>query len=247
MSNKQKNYRGALSLEEIAEGIAACLQNARALVRDATVLMWLRRYPRALTCLLVANEELGKFYIIGTMASIPHERQDQWKMQWKKFLKHSAKGTAAAMESLPEQFRISLEVAFHAFPIFAQTASSMENLRQASLYVDFSERDRRWTSPSNINRVTVKNHLSSTRAVLKKLEYVQQLGFCSVQALRIQHEELSPAFSRLPPVKDVTNNDMRMLEPYLRRCLSRQIRELGITFPDKAIIMGKPWREFIED
>lgn len=244
MSNKQRKYRGRLSLEEISEGMNACLKNARALVKDASVLMWFRRYPRALTCLLVANEELGKFYVIGTMASIPHERQDQWEEQWNKFLKHNAKGTAAAMESLPEQFRISFDVAFRALPIFAQTASSMENLRQASLYVDFSKRDRRWTSPLNINRATIKNHLSSIRAVLKRLEYAQQLGFCSVQALRIQHEELSPAFSKLPPVKDVTNNDMRMLEPYLKRCISRQIRELGITFPDNAMIMGKPWREF---
>ena len=247
MSNKQKKYCGALSLEEIAEGIDACLQNARALVKDASVLLRARRYPRALTCLLVANGELGKVDVIGAMARIHPKKQVLWADIWKSFRNHKSKGAHAAMQTVPDQLRISFASVFPAILGAARIASLGEEHRQASLYVDFSESGRRWTSPLNIDRATVKQHLEFTRKVLERLENCQKLGFFSVQALNIQHEELSAALSSLPPTKDLTKDDLELLETHIKRCIIRLIRELGISFPDAATIMGKPWREFIED
>ena len=247
MSNRQKNYSGRLSLEEIAEGIAACLQNARALVKDASVLLRARRHPRALTCLLLANEELGKVDVLGAMARIGPQEQARWADTWKSFRSHKFKEAHAAIQTTPDQLRTSFDSIFSAAPVAFRIASLGEESRQASLYVDFSESGRRWTSPLDIDRATVKRHLAFTRTALKRLEYYHKLGFFSVQALSIQHEEMSAAISSLSRSKDLTYDDLRTLEPHVKRCIIRLIRELGIRYPDNVTIMGKPWREFIED
>jgi AbiV family abortive infection protein len=250
MSRTQKKYRGRLSPEQIAEGIAACLQNARALVEDAKVLVRAKRHPRALTCLLAAKQELGKVDVLGAMARIDDQKQEHWADLWKSFHSHVVKGTYAAVQTTPDQLRGSFGSVFAAIPGSFQIASSEEELRQASLYVDFSERRRCWTSPLSTDPAAVEKHLESTQKVLERLEHYQNSGLFSAQALKIQHEELSAAISSFPPFKDVTKEDLiriKMLEPHVKRCLIRLIRELGISFADDATIMGKPWREFIQD
>ena len=247
MINKQKKYSGRLSLEEIAEGISACLQNARTLIKDATILLWARRYPRALTCLLVAKEELGKVDVLGAMARTQQQDHKRWADIWKSFRHHKAKGAHAAIQTAPDQLRTSFDSIFSALPVAFQIATFGEESRQASLYVDFSESGRRWISPSDIDRAIVKQHLASTRTVLKRLEYYYKAGLFSVQALTIQHEEMSAAISSLSPSKNLTYGDLKALEAPVKQCIIRLIRELGIRYPDNVTIMGKPWRQFIED
>lgn len=155
MSHTQKKYRGRLSLEQIAEGIAACLQNARALVEDAIVLLRAKRHPRALTCLLAAKQELGKVDVLGAMARIDDQKQEHWADLWKSFHSHVVKGTHAAVQTTPDQLRGSFDSVFAAIPGSFQIASSEEELRQASLYVAFEYRPSRSGKTPRINAESI--------------------------------------------------------------------------------------------
>jgi len=248
MSNSRNRYCRQLSIEEIAEGITACLNNARTLIRDATLLLWLRRHPRALTCLSVANEELGKVTIIANMARIPTHDQKRWSDAWKSFRNHTWKKTHAAAHTAPDQYRNSWDGMASALRIASQLAIAGEEDRQTGLYVDFSKSQNRWVSPSNIGRAEVRKYLSLTRKSLKRLGYLHKLGFFSVKALHIQHEELSEVYGSLPPWEELTLNDLEeIIGPAMKKCIARTIRELGITYRDDITIMGQPWREFIKD
>lgn len=252
MSNTQKKYRGRLSLEQIAEGIAACLQNARALVEDATILLKAQRPPRALTCLLAAEQEFGKMHVLLAMARIHPRKQVHWSDKWKSFRSHEIKAAHAVMDTFPNYMRTSPD---RILPMALESyiaAPSDEELRQASLYVDFEAKDGSWRSPSKIGKIVVNERLQSTVAILQRLEGFAEMGLFSIKALRIQHEELSEVASDLPPYKDLTPEHVRSLLPRLtlclKRCYQRILREALVSEPpDDFEIMGRPWREFLDN
>ena len=250
MNGTQKKYRGRLSLEQIAEGIGCCLQNGRALVEDAVTLLNAGRSPRALTCLLAADQELGKIHVLLAMARIHPSKQFHWADKWNSFRSHEIKIAHAGMDALPNHARTSpdniLPMALHSHV----KAPRHEQLRQASLYVDFSAEDGAWLSPLMITRHTVSTRLKSTVAILERLEGFAKMGFFSIKALRIQHEELSEVASDLPAYKDLTpehiHSQLPRLTLCLKRCYKRIMREALVSEPpDNFEMMGKPWREFI--
>ena len=251
MNNRQRKYRGKLSLEQIAEGIVTCLENARALVEDATTLLKAQRYPRALTCLLVADQELGKVHVLLAMARIYPSKQIHWSDKWKSFRSHEIKAAHAVVNTFPDHARTSPD---NLLPMVLDSCVKVptdEELRQASLYVDFSAKDRDWLSPLKITRGMVDTRLKSTVAILERLEGFANMGLFSVKALRIQHEELSKVASDLPPYKDLTPEHVRSLmprlKPCLERCYKRIIREALVSEPpDSFEIMGRPWHEFLD-
>jgi len=252
MNSTQKKYRGRLSVEQIAEGITACLQNARALVEDAITLLKAQRAPRALTCLLAADQELGKVHVLLAMARIHPGKQVHWTDKWKSFRSHEIKAAHAVMDTFPNHMRTSpnkiLPMALDSFV----KAPSDEELRQASLYVDFSVQDGGWLSPLKIGKDMVNKRLKSTVAILERLESFANMGLFSVKALRIQHEELSEVASNLPPYKNLTpehiSRQLPLLMDRLQECFRRLFKEGVLSKPpDNFEIMGRPWREFIQD
>ena len=251
MNNRQKKYGGKLSLEQIAEGIATCLQNARALVEDAIILLKAKRHPRALTCLLAADQELGKIHVLLSMARVHPGKQIHWADKWKSFRSHEIKAAHAIMDTFPNHMRTLPE---NILPMALDSyvkAPMDEELRQACLYVDYSPKEGGWLSPLKITRDTVDRRLKSTVTTLERLQGLADIGFFSVKALRIQHEELSEIASDLPPYKDLKPEHVRSLLPklipHLKRCYKRIMREALLSEPpDNFEIMGKHWREFIE-
>ncbi len=65
-----RRQHGPLTIEEISSGLEACIDNVNALVLDAEVLIQAGRSTRALTCLLVAGQELGKLQFLQAMLTI---------------------------------------------------------------------------------------------------------------------------------------------------------------------------------
>jgi len=252
MKNRQKKYRGKLSLEQIAEGIAICLQNARALVEDAIILRKAKRHPRALTCLLAADQELGKIHVLLSMARIHPSKQIHWADKWKSFRSHEIKAAHAIMDTFPNHMRTSPE---NILPMALDSyvkAPTDEEIRQACLYVDYSPEEGGWLSPLKITRDTVDKRFNSTVATLERLQRLADMGLFCVKALRIQHEELSEIASDLPPYKDLTPEHVRSVLPrltlHLKRCYKRIMREALLSEPpDNFEIMGQRWREFIEN
>lgn len=252
MNHRQKKYREKLSLAQIAEGIAACLQNGHALVEDATILLKAKRYSRALTCLLAADQELGKIHVLLSMARIHPSKQIHWADKWKSFRSHEIKAAHAIMDTFPNHMRTSPEDILPMALDSYVKAPMDEELRQACLYVDYSPKDGGWLSPFKITRDTVDKRLKSTVTTLERLQGLADMGFFGVKALRIQHEELSEIASDLPPYKDLTPEHVHSLLPrlilHLKRCYKRILREaLTSEPPDNFEIMGRHWREFSEN
>ena len=241
-------YRSYLSLKQIAEGIDLCVENARDLLEDAVVLKNASRYPRALTCVLVAREELAKIRVFLAMAKVHPKEQWHWRDLWNAFRDHELKAAHAAMDDVPDKLRDSFHNIFDAFDLAIQVAPMYVVLREASLYADFSQPEG-WTSPSKIDRHTVEHYYQAIVNFLHRYDYYKQLGLFSLKALAIMHEELAEAYRYYPRGKEFTKEQQDFLlsrVPDEKRCLARLIVELGISLPNGATIIGQPWREFVE-
>jgi AbiV family abortive infection protein len=86
-------YRGRLTPEEAAEGIRIALENAKALLRDAELLLENGRWARAASLSILAIEEASKPSILR---AILLARSDQdLKREWRAFRTHTAKNFMA--------------------------------------------------------------------------------------------------------------------------------------------------------
>lgn len=233
-------YRGYLSLEQIAEGIDLCLENARDLLEDSIVLKKKRRYPRALTCLLVAREELGKVYVLVGMAYTYPEDQRRWLEDWRLFHNHKAKASRVASHGIVGELRKSSDSLVDAYFDAIEVVFSDLQLREASLYADFSEING-WTSPSKIDRQTVEQYHRRAVDALLRCERQKKEGWFSVKALAIRREELADAVRGYPKGGEKKSREesiaelqefLKRVEPHLKRYKARLTEELGLRFPN---------------
>jgi len=86
-----RRQHGPLTIEEISKGLGACVDNINALVLDAEALLQADRPARALTCLLVAGQEMGKVQFLQAMLTFESDDLDRWKEIWKAFYNHRSK------------------------------------------------------------------------------------------------------------------------------------------------------------
>lgn len=180
---------GNLTIAEIAEGIVACLRNARALLEDATLLVSARRLARGLMCAQAAQQELGKIHLLRLMVHIRPDDRQRWKLAWKKFRQHQTKTAHALADTVDDEARQSIYSLHTALLQFDRLPPALEQMRQASLYVDFSTPQRRWISPSETTASEVEWLLERVAQALQRLENLEQFGFMSERALQIMHEE----------------------------------------------------------
>ena len=207
MKPKQSFNYGPLSIEEIAEGISECLQNAHSSYKDAIILLIFQRHNKAFNCLSIACEELGKAGVLSGMSRILPNADDVWKEAWKSFRSHQSKGVHAAIQTVPDKYRTSFDNIMFFIPKAFELATEGEKSRQASVYVDFSKETESWVSPSRINISMVLRKFFYTRRILKNMRKHQKLGFYSVKALNIIHEEMASAYSTVMRKKEVTYDD----------------------------------------
>ena len=79
----------------------------------------------------------------------------------------------------------------------------------------------------------------------------KQLGLLSVEALGIQHEELSNVLAEITRLEEAGTLYSAPLDDKVssawQRCWRRLILEGIVTLSNDYLIMGIPWREFIEE
>jgi len=92
-----RRQHGPLTIEEISKGLGACVDNINALVLDAEALLQADRPARALTCLLVAGQEMGKVQFLQAMLTFESDDLDRWKEILKAFYNHRSKAAGGLL------------------------------------------------------------------------------------------------------------------------------------------------------
>lgn len=186
-----RRYTGPLNLDEICAGISTCVDNINVLVNDADILLSADRTARALTCLLVAQQEDGKVSVLYWMPAVDPSDKKQWQMLWKAFRSHHSKATSASISTVQPFLTDSQLSQFLPFASL-RVGPAAEDVRQRTLYVDFEESNRSWSSPQNTPVEFVKRFRELVRMGLRRRLVEQKRGLYSVKALAIRREVFSP-------------------------------------------------------
>ena len=128
------SYRGPLSIPEIAKGMEACIESARAQYGSGKLLHAKDRRGDAISAFLVAQQEAGKVGILRRMALLDEAENKEWKACWTDFRHHSAKNLSAqrimaALECPPE----GGSVFWSLLEFDRDNSETLEQARQAAL------------------------------------------------------------------------------------------------------------------
>ena len=130
-----RRQHGPLTIEEISKGLGACVDNINALVLDAEALLQADRPARALTCLLVAGQEMGKVQFLQAMLTFESDDLDRWKEIWKAFYNHRSKAAGGLLGLLGPTTPSSV-VGPIVVELNAGIGGTAEEERNRTLYVD---------------------------------------------------------------------------------------------------------------
>lgn len=247
-----RTYRGKLTTEQIAKGIEECLENTERLIEDAHALLKANRPSTASFALLCADQELGKVYVLQLMAIDLPKEQAGWQLWWKRFRGHEVKVTYANIFGIPELAEPSFSSIIEVIrEDWLPSAGDLESLRQLCLYVDYSATEERWLSPREISMQVAEDLMQKVVQRVQRALEAKQLGLLSVEALGIQHDELSNVLAEITQLEEAGTLYSAPLDDKVssawQRCWRRLILEGIVTLSNDYLIMGIPWREFIEE
>ena len=154
MDKKLKRYKGALSPQQIAEGINVANKNAYRLVRDAEYLCDVDRYPSAASLAILSIEESGKVSILRQLALARDEKEIA--ECWKDYRSHAKKNVHWRLLELFKKGARRLE---DFRPLFDETSNHpyiLDQLKQIGFYTDCLGKAN-WITPENyIDESTAK-------------------------------------------------------------------------------------------
>lgn len=142
-----EQYNGALTIDQIVQGVEAAVENADELIKDAKLLFDKERYARAFSLCVLAEEETAKVVLL--MGSITMSRNPKgWKSFWKMFRSHSSKYVQSVWldsmliendEEIKKHFQGPRELAYY-----------VNVLKQMGFYTDFESTNQRFLKPQEI-------------------------------------------------------------------------------------------------
>ena len=247
------SYRGPLSIPEIAKGMEACVRNARAQYESGKLLLSEGRWGSAISAFLVAQQEAGKVWILRRMALLEETDDAKWKACWRDFRHHSAKNLST------QQMMVGLEYPPEGGSVFwsllefdRDRSETLEQARQAALYVDFIEVDRDWWTPDDLTSEVAELAEGRTTKLLNHLIAEHEVGILSCRALEVYREEFSgwePGIEvdKEYPAEDFDERVIGLRGPYkrfLRRLFHEDVIDLG---NHELLILGKPVLEFLAE
>ena len=249
VDNLCDKYRGHLPVEQIADGIAACIANAEQLRKDGVALLNAGRFARAMSVFITGMEEVGKVSVLCSMARVPHNNQALWKEFWKDFRSHEHKATRAFVHTYDDDARQYPDLIIAA-SVWQYSLSPLgERLRHAGLYVDFHAKQKRWLSPAEVTEYDARLWLNRLQPALARVQQFAALGLCSPEALAIQRDVYGPINADRPKRKDLTPQDSQNIRDKALAAVReyyRRIVDAGIVPRDADIeIMGVRLADFI--
>lgn len=185
-----------LTLDEVADGLHACVGNIESLMDDADLLLEAQRFPRALSVLLIAAQEAGKTSILLSMAGTRPEDQEHWSRLWKSYRSHAHKAAMRMIGTLP----VGLTDAELAVAVLVTEDSGRadERARQRTLYIDLDREKRIWLTPDDVRESDVTMVRGQLAAMVTKLLSQRDRRLFSAEALRIRHEVFSAPEEAVP-------------------------------------------------
>lgn len=199
-----EKYKGHLSLEQISEGIDACLLNARHLLEDGIALFEANRHSRAMSLFIAGVEEVGKVHVLAAMARIPRNNQALWAEHWSDFRSHEYKSTRAIALTYPEEAKARPDLIAQAAMLQYRLSPLAERMRQAGLYVDFKGNGKQWVTPADVPEAEARRWYSWLAKSLDQTEMGRSIGLYSVAALKIQREVFGPINAKRPRKRQIT-------------------------------------------
>lgn len=147
MTSHLQPYAGPLTVNQIAEGIAAAQANALRLIEDARVLLEAGRFPTVAALAVLAIEERGKVIILKRMVLL-HEPA-HLKAAWKEYRSHRAKSAGMILPELILDGARTMAAMAPAVDADTERTGLLNAVKQVSLYTDCLG-DRHWTVPEDV-------------------------------------------------------------------------------------------------
>lgn len=146
MSSRLLQYRGGLTAQQAAEGIALARSNAARLIQDAEILLEANRHPSAIALAILAIEELGKVQVLKIIVLQANEAT--LKQAWKDYRSHRAKNVQWILPALAAQGARTLAQVRAAADIDGDHTMMLDTIKQLALYTDCFNAAPRWSDPS---------------------------------------------------------------------------------------------------
>src|SRR6266496_466367 len=162
----------ALTPQEIAAGMAECIESAHDLYDNGLLLHYQDRPTKARALLILAVEEYGKIGWLYRALMLDPEAKADWRQWWKGkggFRDHVLKNELGRMMmSSPGLLPILTPLFRDRFPFFTVSPKALDRHKMAMLYLDFDHDSRQWLSPkSYLNTYGIDN-----RPLIEEVEQV---------------------------------------------------------------------------
>lgn len=145
MTSSLKQYRGPLTAEQAAEGIALARKNAQRLIDDADLLLKAERHSSASALAILAIEELGKVQILKMIALFTEDAD--LKRVWKEYRSHRAKNVHWIIPELAAEGARTMMQMRPATEVDADHTAMLDTVKQLSFYTDCFNEKPRWSEP----------------------------------------------------------------------------------------------------
>lgn len=143
---KLDQYKGALTIDQITEGINAANSNAQRLLDDARQLLAAERHPSAASLAILAIEESGKASILRELAVARDESER--REAWRGYRSHTRKNVSWLLPSLVRAGAHSLEDLWPLFDPDSDHPFLLDQLKQLGFYTDCLG-EAHWSSPAD--------------------------------------------------------------------------------------------------
>jgi AbiV family abortive infection protein len=146
-SKKLDSYKGKLSVDQVAAGINAAIQNAKRLAEDASLLFEAGRFPSAASLAILSIEESGKVSILRSLALA--KTNEDIADAWRDYRTHTKKNVSWLLPQLVEQGARRLD---DFKPLFEESSDHpyvLDQLKQIAFYTDCLGRAH-WSMPQEV-------------------------------------------------------------------------------------------------
>lgn len=157
MAKKLDQYAGALTREQIAEGMNLAKKNARRLYEDAKTLFDAGRHASALSLAILSIEEAGKSTILRRMST--ETSGDQVKELWREYRSHIKKNIAwTIFQHLNWDGPTKLGDLRPIFDKLSDHPFVLDQLKQLGFYTDCLGKAH-WSDPAEVVERELVEHL----------------------------------------------------------------------------------------
>jgi AbiV family abortive infection protein len=165
-------FKGSLTPQQIADGMAVAQRNALRLLDDAKLLLQARRFPSAAFLCIIAIEEYGKLPVLDTMA---YTLPEKLKERWQAYRSHRSKNARWVMPDFVDSGPKSIEELASVTDAEGAHTQLLDELKQLCLYTECLEQIK-WSEPSSFTTEEMARGLFAAAERLSVRCWSQLLG-----------------------------------------------------------------------